>query len=120
MVKVTVTDIEGNKHLLQLDADQQKSIVDIAEEIHHLRSIKSPAEIAKIRKACDITSDGFDLLPTHAKVGQTEREICTQMRINMLSKGADFVKYLISGSGLDGYGSIIMGPTSRRIDEVMC
>ena len=95
----------------------KKEFVDIAEETHHLRSIKSPAEIAKIRKACDITSDGFDLLPTHAKVGQTEREICTQMRINMLSKGADFVKYLISGSGPDGYGSIIMGPTSRQIDK---
>lgn len=95
----------------------EKEFVDIAEEIHHLRSIKSPVEIAKIRKACDITGDGFDLLPTHAKVGQTEREICTQMRINMLSKGAEFVKYLISGSGPDGYGSIIMGPTSRRIEE---
>ena len=35
----------------------------------------------------------------------------------MLSKGAEFVKYLISGSGPDGYGSIIMGPTSRQIDE---
>ncbi len=94
-----------------------KEFVDIAEEIHHLRSIKSPAEVAKIRKACDITSDAFDLLPTHAKIGLTEREICTQMRINMLSNGAEFVKYLISGSGPDGYGSIIMGPTSRRIEE---
>ncbi len=96
-----------------------KEFIDIAEEMHHLRSIKSPAEIAKICKACDITSAGFDLLPDHAKVGQTEREICTQMRINMLSRGAEFVKYLISGSGgPDGYGSIIMGgPTSRQIEE---
>jgi Xaa-Pro aminopeptidase len=94
-----------------------KDFVDIAREMHYLRSIKSPAEIATIRRACDITSDGFDLLPTHAKVGQTEREICTQMRINMLSRGAEFVKYLISGSGPDGYGSIIMGPTTRRIEE---
>lgn len=101
----------------RLDQMVEKDFVDVAEEMHQLRSIKSPAEIAKIRKACAITNDGFDLLPTHAKVGQNEREICSQMRINMLSRGAEFVKYLISGSGPDGYGSIIMGPTSRRIEE---
>lgn len=95
----------------------EKEFVDIAKEMHYLRSIKSPAEITKIRKACAITNDGFEQLPTHAKVGQTERDICTQMRINMLAKGAEFVKYLISGSGPDGYGSIIMGPTSRQIAE---
>jgi len=94
-----------------------KTFVDIAYEMHHLRSIKSPAEIAKIRRACEIANHGFDLLPGHAKVGQTEQEICRQMRINMLENGAEFVKYLISGSGPDGYDSIIMGPTSRVIEE---
>lgn len=94
-----------------------KEFVDIAREMHHLRCVKSPAEIEKIRRACQITNDGFDLIPTHAKVGQTEIEICKEMRINMLRSGAEFVKYLISGSGPDGYDSIIMGPTSRVIDE---
>lgn len=91
--------------------------VDIARDMHYLRSVKSPAEVAKIRKACAITNHGFDLIPEHARVGQTEREICTQMRINMLREGAEFVKYLISGSGPDGYDSIIMGPTSRVIEK---
>lgn len=110
-IRMPMSDFTKLNHLVG------KEFIDIAEEMHHLRSIKSPAEIAKICKACDITSTGFDLLPDHAKVGQTEREICTQMRINMLSRGAEFVKYLISGSGPDGYGSIIMGPTSRQIEE---
>ena len=101
----------------KLEQIVNKDFIDIANEMHYLRCVKSPAEIAKIQKACEITNDAFDLLPTHAAVGLTEREICTQMRINMLSKGAEFVKYLISGSGHDGYGSIIMGPTSRRIEE---
>ncbi len=91
--------------------------VDIAKEMHYLRSVKSPAEVEKIRRACAITNHGFDMIPQHAKAGQTEREICTQMRINMLQEGAEFVKYLISGSGPDGYDSIIMGPTSRVIEK---
>jgi Xaa-Pro aminopeptidase len=38
------------------------------------------------------------------------------MRIDMLKSGADSVKYLIAGSGPDGYDSIIMGPTDRKIE----
>ncbi|MCG8634608.1 MAG: Xaa-Pro peptidase family protein [Desulfobacterales bacterium] len=89
---------------------------DVAGDIHRLRSVKSPAEVEKIRKACDITHHGFANIPDHATAGQTEREICRRMRIDMLSAGADAVKYLISGSGPDGYDSIIMGPTDRRLE----
>lgn len=39
------------------------------------------------------------------------------MLIDMLEAGADSVKYLISGSGKDGYDSIIMGPTDRKLKE---
>lgn len=88
-------------------------LIDIAAHIHRLRSVKSTAEIEKIRKACDIAHTGFTNIPNHARIGKTEREICTQMRIDMLQAGADAVKYLIAGSGRDGYDSIIMGPTDR-------
>lgn len=90
-----------------------KTFVDIAAQIHYLRSVKSPAEIQKIRKACKITQKGFLNIPTHAAEGLTEREICKNMRLDMIAEGADSVKYLISGSGPDGYDSIIMGPTDR-------
>ncbi|WP_319548346.1 Xaa-Pro peptidase family protein [Desulfogranum marinum] len=88
-------------------------LIDIAAHIHRLRSVKSTAEIEKIRKACDIAHTGFTNIPNHARIGKKEREICTQMRIDMLQAGADAVKYLIAGSGRDGYDSIIMGPTDR-------
>jgi Xaa-Pro aminopeptidase len=77
--------------------------------------VKSEAEIVKIRTACEITHKGFSNLPNHAGIGQSEREICRQMHIDMLKAGADSVKYLIAGSGPDGYDSIIMGPTDRRL-----
>ncbi|MBT3807405.1 MAG: aminopeptidase P family protein, partial [Desulfobacula sp.] len=92
------------------------AFVDIATQIHRLRSIKSKAEIEKIRKACEIAHIGFANIPDHARIGQTERDICKQMRIDMLHAGADIIKYLISGSGPDGYDSIIMGPTDRQLN----
>ena len=54
---------------------------DIATQIHRLRSVKSEAEIEKIRRACEITHVGFSNIPNHARIGQSEREICKQMRI---------------------------------------
>ena len=92
------------------------AFVDIATQIHRLRSIKSNAEIKKIRKACEIAHIGFANIPDHAGIGQTERDICKQMRIDMIHAGADIIKYLISGSGPDGYDSIIMGPTDRKLN----
>lgn len=92
-------------------------LVDIAAHIHRLRSVKSAAEIEKIRKACAIAHKGFTNIPNHARIGKTEREICTQMHIDMLQARADAVKYLIAGSGPDGYDSIIMGPTDRILEH---
>ena len=98
----------------QLDGSE---FVDIATQIHRLRSVKSSAEIEKIRKACEITDKGFANIPNHARIGHSERGICKQMRIDMIKAGADSVKYLIAGSGADGYDSIIMGPTDRTIED---
>jgi Xaa-Pro dipeptidase len=94
-----------------------RDFVDAAIQIHGLRSIKSMAEIEKIRRICDISSQGFAKITSHARIGQTEQEICKRMRIDMLETGADSVKYLISGSGPDGYDSIIMGPTDRQLEQ---
>jgi len=101
-------------HFLDLSSRlASMEFVDVALQIHQIRSVKSRAEIEKIRTACEITHKGFANIPGHARTGQTEREIVKQMRIDMLRAGADSVKYLISGSGPDGYDSIIMGPTDR-------
>lgn len=93
-----------------------REFVDVALDIHELRQIKSPAEIAKIREACRIANTGFDKLPQYAKTGMSEKEICKQLRIDMLKEGADECPYIIAGSGPDGYDSIIMGPTDRKIE----
>lgn len=104
-------------NFLQLREKVTKTFVDVALPMHELRQIKSPAEIAKSREICRITSQAFANIPTYAQTGMSEREICKQFRIEMLQSGADECPYIIAGSGQDGYDSIIMGPTDRVIER---
>lgn len=89
--------------------------VDAGAIIRQLRSVKSEAEIDKIRHACELTSAGFATLPGSAAIGQTERDICRQLKCDLLQLGADGSPYLVGASGRDGYDNIIMGPTDRRL-----
>ena len=88
---------------------------DSAPLLRTLRNIKSTEEIAKIRFVCELTSDSFETLPNTLKAGQSERESCRRMLIDLINRGADSVPYLVAGSGPNGYESIIMGPTERII-----
>lgn len=102
---------------LKLTLIVKKEFVDMSLAVHELRQIKSPAEIEKTREICRITNFAFKKLPSYARVGMTEREICKHFHIDMLQEGADACPYIIAGSGPDGYDSIIMGPTDRIIEE---
>ncbi len=88
-------------------------VVDASEILHWVRYVKSSSEIEKISHICQIASDSFGALPRSIKIGDSEREICQRMRIDLLERGADAIPYLISGSGPGGYDNIIMGPTDR-------
>ena len=102
----------GNyRHLI--DGLPSFEIIDASEILHWIRYVKSPAEIEKISHICQIASDSFEALPQSISSGESEREICHRMRIDLLQRGADSIPYLISGSGPGGYDSIIMGPTDR-------
>jgi Xaa-Pro aminopeptidase len=92
-------------------------MTDISELIRKVRSVKSPAEVAKTRFACEVTAAGFDYLLNNLQTGMTEREACKAMHIEMLRLGADACPYLISASGQDGYDNIIMGPTDRILTQ---
>lgn len=94
-----------------------RELVDVSLIIRDLRSVKSAAEIAKIRFACEVTAAGFDYLKDHLRIGMTEREACKLMHLEMLRLGADSCPYLISASGQGGYDNIIMGPTDRQLGE---
>ena len=92
-------------------------LVDCAKLMLNLCSIKSAAEVEKIRYVCELASDSFNALPGFARTGQSEREILCSMRIDLLQRGADHTPYIVSASGKDGYGDIIMGPGDRPLEE---
>ena len=92
-------------------------IVDISPLVRSIRAVKSAAEIAKIRFACEVTAAGFDFLRNTIQPGITEREACKAMQIEMLRLGADSCPYLIAASGPGGYDNIIMGPTDRALGD---
>jgi len=92
-------------------------MTDISALIRQVRSVKSPAEVAKTRFACEVTAAGFDFLLNNLKTGMTERQACKAMQLEMLRLGADSCPYLISASGQDGYDNIIMGPTDRLLTQ---
>ncbi len=88
-------------------------IADATALIRALRMVKSEAEIEKIRHACLLTSDAFAALPGGVEPGDSEREICRKLGIDLLRRGADASPYVIAASGPGGYDNIIMGPTDR-------
>jgi Xaa-Pro aminopeptidase len=92
-------------------------IADCTEIIRALRNIKSPAEIEKIRHVCQLTSRAFEALPARARIGETEREVCRRLRLDLIARGADSAPYLIAASGPGGYDNIIMGPTDRVLER---
>ena len=116
----------GHESLLRMPAgDYQRlceglgaiEIADASLLLHQLRYVKSTAEIEKIHYICDLTSDAFEALPQTLKGGESERQNCQRMRIDLLQRGADHTPYLIAGSGPGGYDSIIMGPTDRILED---
>ncbi|WP_163391086.1 M24 family metallopeptidase [Enterovibrio norvegicus] len=92
-------------------------LVDVSTYMREIRSVKSLAEIEKIRFACGVAASSFEYLREHLTVGMTEREACKTMHLEMLRLGADSCPYLISASGKSGYDNIIMGPTDRELND---
>jgi Xaa-Pro aminopeptidase len=91
-------------------------IVDATGIVRLLRNVKSPAEIDKIRYVCQLASDAFEALPAAARVGESERDVCRKLQLDLLRRGADATPYLIGASGPGGYDNIIMGPTDRILE----
>ena len=92
-------------------------IKDANKIMRRVRFVKSAAEIAKIRHICQITSQGFIDLEGFLRAGESEVENCRRFKQHLLKLGVDDSPYIVSGSGQEGYGSIIMGPTDKIIEE---
>ncbi len=117
------TGIESHLRMPAIDFQQlsqnlpEREFVDCSLLMLRLCNIKSAAEVEKIKYVCELTSDSFNALPGFAKAGDSERQIVSAMRIDLLQRGADHTPFMVSASGPDGYDNIIMGPTDRVLSE---
>ncbi|OWJ98228.1 peptidase M24 [Pseudomonas sp. A46] len=110
VVRMPVNDLFALK-----DSLKSSALVDGSPCIWNVRAIKSAAEVEYIRQSCTIVSDAFDKLPSHARCGQTEREITQALAIDILNGGAHALPFMASASGAGGYEQIISRPSDREI-----
>jgi Xaa-Pro dipeptidase len=92
-------------------------LVDGSPCIWETRNIKSQAEIEMIRTSGQIVSRSFEALPDFARKGMTEAEVCREMTVDILKRGAHAVPFLACASGEGGYPEIISRPKARELVE---
>lgn len=72
-----------------------------------LRMVKSEAEIAKIRAACQIADRAFARVPEIASTGVPLDQVFRRFQMLCLEEGADWVPYLAGGATQGGYDDVI-------------
>jgi len=71
----------------------------LAPLLHALRAVKSEAEVALLRNACEITADGFRRVARFVKPGVTENQVEAELAHEFISRNARFAYSPIIGSG---------------------
>lgn len=78
---------------------------------------KTKEEIAKIKRACELTDKGFEFICKNIKPGMTEIEIAKKLDDYMFSLGVRGLAFeTIVGSGINS-SSIHSKPSNRKIEE---
>ncbi|CAN5169748.1 aminopeptidase P family protein [soil metagenome] len=83
--------------------------------IWDIRMIKTDAEAAHIHYICQIASEAYEALPSKIRIGDTEREVCRTLRIDIAARGADATPFLPAISGPGGVAQIVCGPHDRTL-----
>lgn len=83
--------------------------------VQNIRSIKSDAEIEKIKQSAMIASNAFELIPSKINSGMSEIEVFRRFKLLCLALGADDPAYLVGASSSAGYGDIISPPSEKKL-----
>ncbi len=75
--------------------------------MRQLRMIKSPAEIAKVKRACQIAGKAFARVPEIARDGVPLDDVFRAFQMLCLEEGADWVPYLAGAAAQGGYSDVI-------------
>ncbi|OUS04999.1 peptidase M24 [Rhodobacterales bacterium 52_120_T64] len=98
-----------------LDGLPRTELKDASLLVQRLMQIKSPAEIDKISRICQIASDAFAGATELFYEGQPMKEVFRNFKMDLLRRGADDVPYLVGGADYGGYSDVISPPSNRPI-----
>ncbi|SEW31988.1 Xaa-Pro aminopeptidase [Cognatiyoonia koreensis] len=82
-----------------------------------LRMIKSDAEIAKIKDACNVGHRAFSRVAEIASAGVALRDVFRRFQILCLEEGADYVPYLAGAAEKGGYADVISPATNAALEK---
>jgi len=108
-------DVSQLDYLAMTEALKPVRLADISPLIWKLRMIKSPAEIAAIKRACDITGDAMQACFKAARPGVSERELGLIAATTMVANGAERPGFILVTSGAGNYHVMSGKPTDRRL-----
>ncbi len=94
----------------------RRTLSDDARIVQQLRMIKSPAEIEKIKTACDIAGRAFARVPQAAPIGTSLSLIFRRFQTLCLDEGADWVPYLAGAGEKGGYSDVISPAHDRQME----
>ena len=83
--------------------------------VQAVRMVKSEAEIATIRTACEAASRAFVRAPALFHEGLTLADAFRAFKIALLEEGVEDVPYLVGGAGPAGYADVISPPGGQRL-----
>lgn len=89
-------------------------LVDASAALWRLRMVKSAREVACIRKACEITSEAYELCFSRAQAGMQEREVFRTAYNHLQSESMGDV-FLAITSGEGNYDLVTKPPESRPL-----
>ena len=116
----------GNESFLRMSVRDYLSLrekvktfnfIDGSQLLWKLRMIKSLDEISKLKFICKIASEAYEKLPEKIGIGETERSICSKLKIDLIERGADHTLFMASGSGKVGYDQIVFNPTNKNLQK---
>jgi Xaa-Pro dipeptidase len=110
-----VMDIPFGEFLALQGALPDVSFVDASSLLWQLRMIKSPAEIERVARACEITLEAYDRTFGVVEPGMSEVVIERVMITHMLELGGRSPWVLIT-SGAGNYDLVSKGGGSRRVE----
>ena len=89
--------------------------VDAGELLWRLRLVKSPAEIAYIRRAVEINNQAVAKALAAVKEEWSERDLYRELASNVMALGADRPGYIPVNADARAPDSLTGGPTDRRL-----